>query len=100
MLRTPDKQNATMAVRLALPLTDNDADYPALTLANHLLGQGGNSRLWKRMREKEGLSYDVGSGVAWSSHEAQLDVAGVGDLRAAEPRRRSRRRSARKSRGR
>jgi zinc protease len=69
MLRTPDKQNATMAVRLALPLNDSDADYAAFTLANRILGQGGNSRLWHRVREKEGLSYDVGSGVAWSSHE-------------------------------
>jgi zinc protease len=69
-IRTPDKQNATMAVRLALPLSDNDADYAAFTLANRMLGQGGNSRLWQRVREAEGLSYDVGSGVAWSSHEA------------------------------
>jgi len=69
MIRTPDKQNATMAVRLALPLTDNDADYAAFMLANRMLGQDGSSRLWKRVREAEGLSYDVGSGVAWSSHE-------------------------------
>jgi len=69
VLHTPDKQNATMAVRLALPLTDNDADYATFTLANRILGQGGGSRLWKRVREKEGLSYDVGTGVAWSSHE-------------------------------
>ncbi len=70
MIRTPDKQNATMAVRLALPITDNDADYATLMLANRMLGQGGSSRLWQRVRERaEGLSYDVGSGVAWSSHE-------------------------------
>ncbi len=69
MLRTPDKQNATMTVRLALPLTDNDADYAAFTLANRILGQDGSSRLWSRVREKEGLSYSVGSNVAWSSHE-------------------------------
>ena len=69
MIRTPDKQNAQMTVRQALPLTDNDADYAAFTLANRILGQDGNSRLWVRVREKEGLSYSVGSGVAWSSHE-------------------------------
>ena len=69
MIRTPDKQNATMAVRLALPISDNDADYASLMLANRMLGQGGSSRLWQRVREGEGLSYDVGSGVAWSSHE-------------------------------
>ena len=69
MIRVPDKQNATMAVRLTLPLSDNDADYATFTLANRMLGQGGNSRLWNRVRETEGLSYDVGSGVDWSNHE-------------------------------
>jgi zinc protease len=69
-LATPDKQNATLLARLPLPLSDRDADYPALTMANYLLGLGGNSRLWKRIREVEGLSYDVGSRVSWNSHEA------------------------------
>ncbi|HRI18185.1 MAG TPA: pitrilysin family protein, partial [Burkholderiaceae bacterium] len=66
---TPDKQNAAMAARLALPLSETDADYATFTLANRILGQGGNSRLWKRIRESEGLSYDVGTGVAWNFHE-------------------------------
>ena len=69
MIHTPDKQNATMAVRLALPLTDRDADYAAFMLADRILGQDTNSRLWQRVREKDGLSYGVGSSVAWSSHE-------------------------------
>ena len=70
VLRTPDKQNANLYAKLAVPLSDNDADYPALMMANYLLGSGGSSRLWKRIRESEGLSYDVRSRVAWSSHEA------------------------------
>jgi zinc protease len=69
LLITPDKQNAYMLVRLGLPLTDADADYPALTLANHIVGSGGSSRLWKRIRETEGLSYGVGSSVQWNSLE-------------------------------
>jgi zinc protease len=69
MLAVPDNQNATMLVRLDVPLSDNDADYPALMMANYLLGTGGNSRLWKRVREGEGLSYDVRSHVGWSSVE-------------------------------
>jgi zinc protease len=69
VLATPDKQNATFLVRQDLALTDLDADYPALSMANYLLGTGGQSRLWKRIREQEGLSYDVRSGVAWGSHE-------------------------------
>ena len=72
-LLTPDKQNATMLVRLGVPLSDNDADYPALMMANYLLGSGGSSRLWKRIRESEGLSYDVRSHVNWGSHEAHSE---------------------------
>jgi zinc protease len=68
-LRTPDKQNATLSAQLAVPLSDRDADYPALMLANHLLGSGGSSRLWKRIREKEGLSYGVFSSLAWNPWE-------------------------------
>ncbi len=69
VLTTPDKQNATLAWRLPVPLSDNDPDYAALAMANYLLGAGGNSRLWKRVRETEGLSYDVRSSVRWSNRE-------------------------------
>lgn len=68
-IATPDKQNATLLARLDVPLSDTDVDYPALMMANHLLGSGGQSRLWRRIRESEGLSYDVRSGVSWNSHE-------------------------------
>jgi len=69
VFNTPDKQNASLLVRLPLALSDNDADYAALMMANYLLGYGGNSRLWVRIRERGGLSYDVRSGVQWSSRE-------------------------------
>ena len=54
-------------------------------MANHLLGSGGSSRLWKRIREREGLSYNVYSGVSWNPLGAQLPVDGRRDLRPAEP---------------
>ena len=69
VLNTPDKQNATLLAQLAVPLNDSATDYPALTMANFLLGGGGSSRLWKRVRETEGLSYDVGSHVQWNNFE-------------------------------
>lgn len=69
LLATPDKQNATMRVELPLPVAESDADYAALTMANYLLGSGGSSRLWKRIRETEGLSYDVRSTVEWNLFE-------------------------------
>ena len=68
-LDTPDKQNAVLGVQQRVALSDHDADYPALTLANHLLGSGGDSRLWRRIREKDGLSYGTWSYVDWSQHE-------------------------------
>ncbi len=58
---TPDKANANLLARLVLPITDSHADFVALTLANHIFGRGPDSRLWMRVREKEGLSYDVRS---------------------------------------
>lgn len=69
-LPTPDKQNALMLVQQAgVPLTDLDADYPALMTANYLLGGSGSSRLWTRIREKEGLSYGAGSFMKWGQFE-------------------------------
>jgi zinc protease len=69
-LALPDKQSATLLVRQAVALSDADADYPALMMANWLLGgPGGDSRLWLRIREKEGLSYDVRSMLQWSNVE-------------------------------
>jgi zinc protease len=58
-----------MRVEFPVPLSDNDADYAALSMANYLLGSGGNSRLWRRIRETEGLSYDVRSWIEWNDTE-------------------------------
>jgi zinc protease len=45
-----------------LLLRDDDADYPALVIANYMLGGGFlNSRLAVRIRQKEGISYGVSS---------------------------------------
>jgi zinc protease len=42
-------------------MNDDDPDYPAMIMANYILGGSGASRLFKRIRDKEGLSYGVGS---------------------------------------
>jgi len=68
-LHTPDKQNASMAVRLGLPINDSHPDYPALMMANHLMGGGGDARLWRRIREEEGLSYSVYSAIEWGQRD-------------------------------
>lgn len=61
-LETPDKANAVFVAGQTLRLRDDDPDYPALVLGNYMLGGGFlNSRLATRIRQKEGLSYGVGS---------------------------------------
>ncbi|MFD2933979.1 M16 family metallopeptidase [Spirosoma flavum] len=61
-LEAPDKANAFMVAAVNLPLRDDDPDYPALVLGNYMLGGGFlNSRLAVRIRQKEGISYGVGS---------------------------------------
>lgn len=68
-IETPDKANAFYISRMPMPLQDTDADYPALYLANFMLGTSETSRLWNRVREKEGLSYNVRSNLNVSSFE-------------------------------
>ncbi len=59
---TPDKQNAVFMAGTNLQIRDDDPNYPALVLGNYMLGGGFlNSRLAVRIRQKEGLSYGVGS---------------------------------------
>ena len=65
-IRTPDKENAIFLARENLSMRDDDPDYPALYVADYLLGGGAgfDSRLTKRIRQKEGLSYSVGSDLS------------------------------------
>ena len=61
-IKTPDKANAMYFAGLVMPLRDDAPDYPALVVGNDILGGSGfASRLMGRIREKEGLSYGVGT---------------------------------------
>lgn len=68
-LQTPDKANAFLMRQMSFALNDADPDYPALMVANWLFGASSDSRLWMRVREREGLSYDVRSILRVSSFE-------------------------------
>ena len=73
-LETPDKANAFFLAGVNLELRDDDPDYPALVLGNYMLGGGFlNSRLGTRIRQKEGLSYGVGTQLEAGS----LDKSGA-----------------------
>jgi zinc protease len=60
-IETPDKQNALFLAGMRVKMNDEDPDYPAMVLGNYMLGGSGASRLFKRIRDKEGLSYGVSS---------------------------------------
>lgn len=64
-INAPDKENGFYTARMNLDLRDDDADYPALAVADYLFGGGAglNSRLMERLRQKEGLSYGGGSSI-------------------------------------
>ncbi len=69
-LETPDKANAIFVVGNTMPISDTDNDYPAMILANYMLGGGFlNSRLATRIRREDGLSYAVGSQFSASSQD-------------------------------
>jgi zinc protease len=63
VFETPDKANAFFLAGTRINIRDEDPDYPALVFANYLLGSGINSRLFARIRGKEGLSYGIGSSL-------------------------------------
>jgi zinc protease len=67
-LKTPDKKMAMFFTGMPMKMRDDNADYAALTMGNYILGGGFlNSRLAVRIRQKEGISYGVGSFLQASS---------------------------------
>jgi len=85
--RTPDKANAVLQGGLAVRMRDDDPDYPAMVVANHLLGGSSTARLPARIREKEGLSYSTYTWFSASSFE-QVANFGVSSIFAPQNRER------------
>lgn len=58
-----DKTNAVLFGKINLNIGEKSPDYPAVAMANELLGGGAflSSRIPQRLREAEGLSYGAGS---------------------------------------
>ncbi|MEO8738800.1 MAG: pitrilysin family protein [Casimicrobiaceae bacterium] len=73
-LQIPDKANAYLSQQTGFALTDSDPDYPALLVANYILGGMTNSRLWNRIRQKDGLSYGIYSGLRVGNFEPNATV--------------------------
>jgi zinc protease len=68
--QAPDKANAFFVAGFLFDMRDDNADYAAVTLGHYMLGGGFlSSRLAARIRQKEGLSYGVGSGIFVSAFD-------------------------------
>ena len=63
-VETPDKQNALFLVGMPMKMNDDDPDYPAITIAGMVFGGSPNSRLFQRIRVKDGLSYGAYGGFS------------------------------------
>jgi len=70
----PGKTSVSVVLGQASGLRYSDPDYQALRLANAILGSGFTGRLMANVRDKEGLTYGVGSSL-------QNDMVNDGDWR-------------------
>lgn len=79
VITTPDRENAVFLAAGLTRMSSGEADFPALLIANHVLGGSSlSSRLGDRVRRREGMSYGVGSAL----HSSALDPRTVWQLQA------------------
>jgi zinc protease len=77
VFEAPDKANAFFAAGTTLDLGEPDPDFPALYFANSMIGGGPQARLFRRIRDKEGLSYNVQSEFAAGSTYSFAQFLGI-----------------------
>jgi zinc protease len=70
-IQTPDKENAVFRAQMMIELREDDPEFPALALANHMFGGGAglDARIAKRIRGKEGLSYGANTSLNVSNED-------------------------------
>jgi zinc protease len=76
-IETPDKKNAVFAAGVLTKMSDDDADYPAMIMADYMLGGPTSSRLFTRIREKEGLSYAVQTALNVPTKDDRAELLGI-----------------------
>lgn len=67
----PDLSVSRIHVESLLPLSEQHPDHAAMLLADFMLGQATTSRLWTRLREREGLAYTVESSIRWNVQDGR-----------------------------
>jgi len=62
-INTPDKTSAIVLGAININISEKHPDFPAMYMANELLGGGAflSSRIPQRLRENEGMSYGAGT---------------------------------------
>jgi len=62
-INTPDKTSAIVLGAININVSEKHPDFPAMYMANELLGGGAflSSRIPQRLRENEGMSYGAGT---------------------------------------
>ncbi len=74
LINTPDKANAMLYSSQQYALQDSDPEYASLVLGNYILGGGSlSSRLGNRVRQQEGLSYGIRSGITGRAKDGRVD---------------------------
>jgi zinc protease len=63
-IETPDKQNAYFMAEAPVKMTDTEPDLAAVTIAGMVFGGSPNSRMFQRIRVKDGLSYGASGGFS------------------------------------
>ena len=69
-IETPGKENAVLYGGERIDISAEDPDYPPLLMAGTILGAGPDSRLFRRLRMKEGLTYSAGAFLSARPREA------------------------------
>ncbi len=75
---TADKKMAIVGAGINIELRDDDPDYAAVYIGNHVLGGSAKSRLLNRLRHKGGLSYGAGSMMATDDVDRRGRIIGFG----------------------
>jgi zinc protease len=71
----PEKPNAEISGLALLPIIDDSPDFPALRIAVKALGGDADSRIWMRLREREGLAYSAGASLSGSHFEPRSSLS-------------------------
>ncbi len=82
VIDTKDKEMAALAMGFSIAMRSDDPDYAAWLIVGQVLGGDTGSRLWMRVREKEGLSYGTG---AWTSADDEDTTGSFGAYAIVAP---------------